>query len=103
LPIASLLSPSKSWEALAGAHNGGQRLLRRDGAVDQFRAVAAEIAIAAGLGHLAEIGEQRLSPAARRFAKRDQRVEALLLDALLLSVASLSLICRRRSRMSPMP
>ena len=37
-----------------------------------------------GSVRLAEIGEQRLAAAARRFAKRHQRVEALALDALLL-------------------
>src|SRR5262249_45914415 len=71
-------------EALAGAHHGGQRLLRGYGAVDHFGALAAEIAIAARLGRFAEIGKQRLPPAARRFAQRDKRVEALPLDALLL-------------------
>ena len=55
-------------EALAGAHDGRERLLRRDGAVDHLGAVAAEIAIAAWLGGLAEIGQQRLAAAARRFA-----------------------------------
>ena len=37
-----------------------------------------------GSVRLAEIGEQGLAAAARRLAKRDQRVEALALDALLL-------------------
>ena len=71
-------------ETLAGAHDGGQRLLRRDGAVDHLGAVAAEIAIAARLRRLAEIGQQRLPPAARRFAQRDERVEPLAVDAFLL-------------------
>ena len=71
-------------EALAGAHDGGERLLRRDRAVDHLGAVAAEIAIAARLRGFAEIGQQRLPAAARRFAQRDQRVEPLAVDALLL-------------------
>ena len=71
-------------EALAGAHDGGQRLLRRDSAVDHLGAVAAEIAIAARLRRLAEISEQRLPAAARRLAQRNQRVEPLPVDALLL-------------------
>ena len=37
-----------------------------------------------GSRRLAEIGEQRLPPAARRFAQRNQRVEPLAVDALLL-------------------
>ena len=71
-------------EALAGAHDGGQRFLRRDRAVDQLGAVAAEIAIAARLRRLAEIAEQSLPPAARRFAQRNQRVETLAIDPFLL-------------------
>ena len=42
-------------------------------------------------GGLAEIGEQGLAPAARQFAQRDQRIEALPVDALLL-VARLALL-----------
>ena len=71
-------------EALAGAHDGGERLLRGDGTVDDLGTIAAEIAIAAWLCGLAEIGQQRLPAAARRFAQRHQRVEALALDPLLL-------------------
>ena len=70
-------------ETLAGAHHGGERLLRRDRAVDHLGAVAAEIAIAAWLRRLAEIGQQRLPAAARRFAQRDQRVEPLAVDPFL--------------------
>ena len=36
-------------EALAGAQDRRQRLLRRDGAVDHLDAVEAEVAVAAGL------------------------------------------------------
>ena len=87
---ASVFSPISTLgemlgaEALAGAHDGGDRLLRRDGAIDHLGAVAAKIAIAAGLRRLAEIGEQGLAPAARRLAQRHQRVEPLAVDALLL-------------------
>ena len=70
-------------ETLAGAHDGGERFLRRDRAVDHLGAVAAEVAIAARLRRLAEIGQKRLPAAARRFAQRDQRVEPLAVDALL--------------------
>ena len=55
-------------EAFASAHDGRERLLRRDRAVDHLRAVAAEVAIAARLRRLAEIGQQRLAAAAWRFA-----------------------------------
>jgi hypothetical protein len=71
-------------EALAGAHHGGECLLRRDRSVDHLGAVAAEIAIAARVARLSEIGEQRLPAAARRLAQRDERVEPLAVDALLL-------------------
>ena len=71
-------------EALAGAHDGRERLLRRDRAVDHFGAVAAEIAIAARLRRLAEISQQRLPAAARRLAQGDERIEPLAVDALLL-------------------
>ena len=88
--IASVLSPNSMLvrcsvpKRCAGAHDGGQRLLRRDRAVDHLGAVAAEIAIAARRRGLGEISQQRLPAAARRLAQRDQRVEPLPVDPLLL-------------------
>ena len=77
--VGQMLGP----ESLAGAHDSRQGLLRRDRAVDHLGAVTAEIAMAARLGGLPEIGQQRLPAAPRRFAERDQRIEALAVDALL--------------------
>ena len=96
-------------EALAGAHDGRHRLLRIDGRVEQLDAFLAEIAVAAGFRRLAEIGEQRLPPAARRLRERQQRTETLTLDALALvrGIALLDLqaaqltYCWRARRWSP--
>ena len=71
-------------EALAGAQDRRHRLLRGDGAVDHLDAAAADVAIAARPDGLAEIAQQRLAPAPRRFAQRDQRIEAHAVDPLLL-------------------
>src|SRR5207302_7708706 len=68
-----------------------QRLLRGNSAVDHLGAFETHVAIAAWAGGLAEIGEQRLPPAARGFTQRDQRIEPLPLDALLL-VGGLALV-----------
>src|SRR5262249_13348559 len=69
---------------LAGTGHGGQRFLRQNGAIDQLDALKAKVAVAARLSSLAEIGEQRLPPAAWRCAQRDKRIEPPPLDALLL-------------------
>src|ERR1700722_5634215 len=62
-------------EALAGAVDRGERLLRRDGPVPAVHRVAAVVAVAAGrMIALAEIAEQRLAPARYGFAKADQRL-----------------------------
>ena len=71
-------------EALAGAQDGRHRLLRIDRAVEPLDAFLAEIAVAAGLRRLAEIGEQGLAPAARRLGQRQERGQALAFDALAL-------------------
>ena len=80
-------------EPLAGAHDGRHGLLRVNGGVVALDALEAEVAVAARLRALAEIGEQRLAAAARRLGQGDQGVEALALDALALlrSVALLDL------------
>src|SRR3954451_8197772 len=57
-------------EALAGTGDGRKRLLRSDSAVDDFGTFKTDVAIAARLGVFAEIGEQRLPPAARRLTER---------------------------------
>ena len=71
-------------EALAGAEDRRHRLLRLDGRVHDRDAVDAQVAIPASVRSLAEIGEQGLAPAARRFAQCDERIEPLAFDALLL-------------------
>ena len=70
-------------EALAGAIDGRQRLLRQHRAVHRLRRGEAVVAVAARLRlPLAEVGEQRLAPAARQFAQADQRAELLPLHLL---------------------
>src|SRR5579884_55194 len=79
-------------EALAGAVDGAQRLLRRDGAVPRLYRLAAVVAVAARrMVALAEIAEQHLTPARRGFAIGEQRVDLLALDAALL-LANLGLV-----------
>ena len=70
-----------SAEALAGAENGGQRLLRLDRAVAEENFAAAEVAGAAGSGLLVEMGEQNLAAAGGGFAESGQRRKALVLEA----------------------
>ena len=68
-------------EALAGAVDRRERLLRQLGAVEALGRLQADVAVAAGLGALlAEIAEQHLPPAARGLAVAEQRVELLPLD-----------------------
>src|SRR5581483_10103152 len=69
-------------EALAGAVHRRQHLLRRDRAVPAFdRGPAAIVAMAARIvAALAEIAEQRLTPAGDRFAIADRRLGLLPLD-----------------------
>src|SRR3546814_5462626 len=69
-------------EALSRARHRRHRLLRLHRGIEARHVVLAEVAMAAGAALLAEIGQQRLPPAARTFAERDQCVEALALDAL---------------------
>src|SRR4030095_15671804 len=78
--VGDMLRP----EPLAGAVDRRERLLRRDRTVPACRRVAAIVAIAAGrVVALAEIAEQRLPAARHRFAKADQRLAFLALDAAL--------------------
>ena len=71
-------------EALAGAVDARQRLLRGDRAVEQFRRLGAGVAIAAGRATVAEIGQEHLPAAACRLGKPQQRVELLAFHALAL-------------------
>ena len=57
--------------------------LRGQGAIPQFRRLAADVAVAAGLARFAKIIEQYLAPAARRFAVGEQRGQALRFEDLL--------------------
>src|SRR5439155_11825741 len=79
------LGQVRGAEALAGAIDARQRLLRRDRAVEAGDRLQAGVAIAAGLAALlAEIIEQHLAAATRGLAEADQRVELAPLDLLLL-------------------
>src|SRR5262249_3352737 len=72
-------------EALPGAVDGGDRLLRGDGAVPAFDRRKAGVAIAARpVLAFAEIAEQHLPAATRALAEAEQRIELLPLDAALL-------------------
>jgi hypothetical protein len=70
-------------EAHAGAENGRQRFLRRLRAVPQFRRFGTDVAVAAGLAFFAEVVEQHLAAAARRFAVGEQGGQALCFENLL--------------------
>ena len=61
------------------AINTGQKFLSGDGPIKQVRRLGAGIAIAAGLTPVAEIGEQNLPAATRRFCEAKQRIELLAL------------------------
>src|SRR5262249_11102129 len=68
-------------EPFAGAYDRRHGLLRGDGAVDDGDAAVADVAIAAGRRDgLAEVAEQRLTPAARRFAQCHQGIETQPVD-----------------------
>ena len=71
-------------EAFARAGDGGEQLLGLDRAVEGHDAVDAQVAVAARLRLLPEIGQQGLAPAPRCLAERDEGVQALPLDPLLL-------------------
>ena len=62
-------------EALAGAVDRRQRLLRRGGGVEGLGRREAGVAIAAGRARLAEIVEQAHAPAAGGLAQAEQRIE----------------------------
>ena len=67
---------------LARAFDGGEHFLRNLRTVGHFDRVDADIAIAAGIYLLAEIGEQRPAPAFRGFAVPDERIETFVFAAL---------------------
>src|SRR5690606_27491512 len=70
-------------KTLAGTVNRGKRLDRGFRAVPGLDRLQTGIAVAAPAGmRLTEVGEDRLAPAARRFADRKQRIELGPLDAL---------------------
>ena len=72
-------------EALAGAEDRREGLARRLGGVEERGRLAAEVAVAAGLGQgLAEIGEQGLAAAALGLGEAEQRVEPLVVGLLAL-------------------
>src|SRR6476619_5084634 len=72
-------------ETLSAAVDARQHFLRGDGAVPALRRLQAVVAMPAGAGmRLAEIRQQRLSPAAGGFAETDQRIELAALQALAL-------------------
>jgi hypothetical protein len=72
-------------EALAGAQHGGEGLAGGVGGVEEHGTVGAEVAVAAGLGHLlGEIGEQGLAAAALGLGEAHERVQALVLGLLAL-------------------
>ena len=64
------------------AQHRRHRFLRVELPVEQAHAALADVAMAARLGLLAKQSEQNLTPAARRFAQRNQIVEFLLFDSL---------------------
>ena len=68
-------------EALPGAVNRREGFLREFGAVKSARRVEAVVAIAAGRGRFAEIGEQAHAAAAGGFGEADQGVKLLAGDA----------------------
>ena len=69
-------------EALSGAQDRRQRLLRGHRAVDGLDGFETAVAVAARLAGFAEIAEQRLTPAAGGLAQGQQRVEPLVIDPL---------------------
>ncbi len=62
-------------EALTGAVDRRERLLRGDGRVPGLGRLEAGVAVAARSARLAEVGEQAHATAARRLAQAEQRIE----------------------------
>mmetsp|Transcript_6466 Transcript_6466/g.11096 ORF Transcript_6466/g.11096 Transcript_6466/m.11096 type:complete len:271 (+) Transcript_6466:2-814(+) len=62
-------------EILAGAQHHRERLLHGDRGVEQFWRLGAEIAVAAILGIVAEVGEQHLAATPLRLGETQQRVQ----------------------------